>query len=490
MVRRPCARWSTRQATSAAIGGHALIFATMTYDAGALFGWGSRRAALCRRARVCPPFQPRRARDEAVWGRFEKGHFDFSRMSREAPHRRGEDKLPALRKGFGARASRRPRPSWAGPLKRGCRPTCCATGSRLRGPTRCCARLRDERRPRAHLCPRGPAGDRDPKGRVHHGSIAVAAAFIGSQLEVYDRARGRAGRGGRRPRCRRPRIWTHAARGLGGRHRRGRSGCRAGGPHAGPSVRAGSGWRGRFGRPHPFDGHQPEAHGGRRSRKTRSSGGTTSPHSSWRSPRTWRPPNAARTCATASPASSRSARGRIGFSIPRSVEATHLISPGRRKVRDRTTPAGRSESFLLGFFPETELHQPGPHHPPHPSLSAWFGRPGGVALYYARRALTRRAAAPQPSITFLPRFPPFHGRGWPLMAAAPATRGGRRPPPRGNCAGDRAFAGASLIFPKKAELAKVGEVKVEVALGPGTPTSTMWTGRWSSRKTTWRRATR
>jgi len=76
------------------------------------------------------------------------------------------------------------------------------------------------------------------------------------------------------------------------------------------------------------------------------------------------------------------------------------------------------------------------------------------------------------------------------MAAAPATRGGRRPPPRGNCAGDRAFAGASPDFSKKAELAKVGEVKVEVALGPGTPTSTMWTGRWSSRKTTWRRATR
>jgi len=229
-------------------------------------------------------------------------------------------------------------------------------------------RLRDERRPRltfAHAARRASQRDRKgtgaPSGPSPLRPRSSAANSRSTTAAAEARGRGVEGRGAAGPR-----IWTHAARGLRWPtpSRPLRPVAQAG--HTpGPSVRAGSGWRGRFGRPHPFDGHQPEAHGGgARGRRARPGGRQVRiPHGD--RPRTGGLRTRHERAATASPASSRSARGVVGFSIPRSVEATHLISPGRRKVRDRTTPAGRSESFLLGFFPRRNCINRAPTTPPH-----------------------------------------------------------------------------------------------------------------------------
>jgi hypothetical protein len=168
--------------------GHALIFATMTYDAGLLFGWEVAAPLFAVGLEHVLPSNHDEVAHEAVWSRFEKGHFDFSKISREAGHRQGADKIPALRKGMRRASLDEAAALVGGALEEGVSPEVLCDALTLAGADKMLRTAYGMSAAHAltfaHAARRAVAIQRDG---CTIGSIAVAAAFMGSQLEVYDR---------------------------------------------------------------------------------------------------------------------------------------------------------------------------------------------------------------------------------------------------------------------------------------------------------------
>jgi hypothetical protein len=128
------------------------------------------------------------AAHEAVWSRFEKGHFDFSALAKAPPSQKGSDQLPSLRK-----ALRRPNLDEAAltvgkALEVGVSPEVLCEALALAGADKMLRTAYGMSAAHAltfaHAVRRAVEIQRDG---CTIGAIAVAAAFMGSQLEVYDR---------------------------------------------------------------------------------------------------------------------------------------------------------------------------------------------------------------------------------------------------------------------------------------------------------------
>lgn len=177
--------------------GHALIFATMTYDAGKLLGWEYAAPLFAVGIENILPANRDEVAHEAVWGRFEKGHFDFTAISKAPPSWEGGERLPELRK-----ALRRPSLDEAAAtvgkgLGEGVSPEVLCEALALAGADKMLRTAYGMSAAHAltfaHAVRRAVEIQRDG---CTIGAIAVGAAFMGHQLEVYDR-RAEGARAGR-----------------------------------------------------------------------------------------------------------------------------------------------------------------------------------------------------------------------------------------------------------------------------------------------------
>lgn len=168
--------------------GHALIFATLTYDAGDLMGWEVAAPLFAVGIENVIPSNRDEVAHEAVWSQFEKGHLDFSAIGKAAPSRKGADQLPQLRK-----ALRRPSFDEAAAtvgkaIEEGVSPEVLCDALALAGADKMLRTAYGMSAAHAltfaHAVRRAVEISRDG---CTIGAIAVAAAFMGSQLEVYDR---------------------------------------------------------------------------------------------------------------------------------------------------------------------------------------------------------------------------------------------------------------------------------------------------------------
>ncbi len=177
--------------------GHALIFATMTYDAGKMLGWEYAAPLFAVGFENILPANRDEVAHEMVWGRFEKGHLDFTAMAKAAPSWGGAERLPDLRK-----ALRRPTFDEAATavgraLEEGVSPEVLCEALALAGADKMLRTSYGMSAAHAltfaHAVRRAVEIQRDG---CTIGAIAVAAAFMGQQLEVYDR-RAEGARAGR-----------------------------------------------------------------------------------------------------------------------------------------------------------------------------------------------------------------------------------------------------------------------------------------------------
>lgn len=168
--------------------GHTLIFATMTYDAGAELGWDVAAPLFAACVEHVLPSDRDESAHEAVWAVFERANLDFSQVAAAAPTRSGDDELEKLRK-----ALRRPsRDEAAGTVgaavERGVSPDVLLDALALSGADKMLRTSYGMAAAHAltfaHAVRRAVAIQRDG---CTIGAIAVAAAFMGSQVEVYDR---------------------------------------------------------------------------------------------------------------------------------------------------------------------------------------------------------------------------------------------------------------------------------------------------------------
>ena len=177
--------------------GHALIFATMTYDAGTLLGWEYAAPLFAVGIENILPANRDEVAHEAVWGRFEKGHFDFTALSKAPPSWEGGERLGELRK-----ALRRPSFDEAAAavgksIEEGMSIEVLCEALTLAGADKMLRTAYGMSAAHAltfaHAVRRAVEIQRDG---CTIGAIAVAAAFMGQQLEVYDR-RAEGARAGR-----------------------------------------------------------------------------------------------------------------------------------------------------------------------------------------------------------------------------------------------------------------------------------------------------
>ena len=168
--------------------GHALIFATMTYDAGADLGWHVAAPLFAACVEHVLPSDSDEAAHEAAWTVFEKGHLDFTRMAAAPPSRSGEDELEKLRKALRRPSIEEAAATVGGALERGVAPEVLLDGLALAGADKMMRTSYGMSAAHAltfaHAVRRAVAIQRDG---CTVGAVAVAASFLGSQVEVYDR---------------------------------------------------------------------------------------------------------------------------------------------------------------------------------------------------------------------------------------------------------------------------------------------------------------
>jgi hypothetical protein len=168
--------------------GHALIFATLTYDAGDLMGWEVAAPLFAVGLEYVIPSNRDEAAHEAVWSRFEKGHLDFSAIAKAAPSHSGADQLAALRKGLRRPSFDEAAATVGKALEEGVSPEVLCEALTLAGADKMLRTAYGMSAAHAltfaHAVRRAVEIQRDG---CTIGAIAVAAAFMGSQLEVYDR---------------------------------------------------------------------------------------------------------------------------------------------------------------------------------------------------------------------------------------------------------------------------------------------------------------
>lgn len=177
--------------------GHALIFATMTYDAGKLLGWEFAAPLFAVGIENILPANRDEVAHEVVWGRFEKGHFDFTALAKRPASWEGGDRLTDLR-----RTLRRPSFDEAASavgkaIEEGVSIEVLCEALTLAGADKMLRTAYGMSAAHAltfaHAVRRAVEIQRDG---CTIGAIAVAAAFMGQQLEVYDR-RAEGARAGR-----------------------------------------------------------------------------------------------------------------------------------------------------------------------------------------------------------------------------------------------------------------------------------------------------
>jgi len=168
--------------------GHALIFATMTYDAGKLLGWEYAAPLFAVGLENILPANKDEVAHEAVWGRFEKGHFDFTALSKAAPSWTGGEHLPELRKALRHPTFDEAAGAVGKALEEGVSVEVLCEALTLAGADKMLRTAYGMSAAHAltfaHAVRRAVEVQRDG---CTIGAIAVAAAFMGQQLEVYDR---------------------------------------------------------------------------------------------------------------------------------------------------------------------------------------------------------------------------------------------------------------------------------------------------------------
>jgi hypothetical protein len=168
--------------------GHALIFATMTYDAGKLFGWEYAAPLFAVGIENILPANRDEAAHGAVWGRFEKGHLDFTAISRAPPAWTGGEHLTDLRKTLRKPTFDEAAAAVGKALEEGVSPEVLCEALSLAGADKMLRTAYGMSAAHAltfaHAVRRAVEIQRDG---CTIGAIAVAGAFMGQQLEVYDR---------------------------------------------------------------------------------------------------------------------------------------------------------------------------------------------------------------------------------------------------------------------------------------------------------------
>ena len=168
--------------------GHALIFATMTYDAGAMFGWEVVAPLFAVAVEHIIPSDRDEAAHEAAWTRFEKGHLDFSAIAKAPPSRKGEEEGGSLRRAMRRATLEEAATTVGSALERGVSVEVLTDALALAGADKMMRTSYSMSAAHsltfAHAVRRAIAIQRDG---CTIGAIAGAAAFMGSQVEVYDR---------------------------------------------------------------------------------------------------------------------------------------------------------------------------------------------------------------------------------------------------------------------------------------------------------------
>lgn len=168
--------------------GHALIFSTMTYDVGAQLGWHVAAPLFAAFVEHVLPSDHDESAHKAVWSEFERRHLDFTVMVSTPPSRSGADELANLRKSLRRPSVKDAAATVAGALERGISPEVLLDALALAGADKMMRTSYGMSAAHAltfaHAVRRAVAIQRDG---CTLGAIAVAATFIGSQVEVYDR---------------------------------------------------------------------------------------------------------------------------------------------------------------------------------------------------------------------------------------------------------------------------------------------------------------
>lgn len=168
--------------------GHSLIFATMTYDAGVELGWDAAAPLFAACVEHVLPSDTDESAHEAVWAVFEEANLDFSQVAAAGPSRSGDEELEKLRKAL-RRPSREEAARTVGDaVQRGVSPEVLLDALALAGADKMMRTSYGMAAAHAltfaHAVRRAVSVQRDG---CTIGAIAVAATFIGSQVEVYDR---------------------------------------------------------------------------------------------------------------------------------------------------------------------------------------------------------------------------------------------------------------------------------------------------------------
>ncbi len=168
--------------------GHALIFATMTYDAGLLLGWECAAPLFAVGLENILPANRDEVAHGAVWGHFEKGHLDFTAMAKAGPSWSGAEHLPELRKTLRRPSFDEAAAAVGKALEGGVSPEVLCEALALAGADKMLRTAYGMSAAHAltfaHAVRRAVEIQRDG---CTIGAIAVAAGFMGQQLEVYDR---------------------------------------------------------------------------------------------------------------------------------------------------------------------------------------------------------------------------------------------------------------------------------------------------------------
>lgn len=168
--------------------GHALIFATMTYDAGKVMGWECAAPLFAVGLENVLPANRDEVAHGAVWHHFEKGHLDFTAISKAGPAWTGAEHLPELRKLLRKPSFDEAAAGVGAALADGVSPEVLCEALALAGADKMLRTAYGMSAAHAltfaHAVRRAVEIQRDG---CTIGAIAVAAAFMGQQLEVYDR---------------------------------------------------------------------------------------------------------------------------------------------------------------------------------------------------------------------------------------------------------------------------------------------------------------
>lgn len=168
--------------------GHALIFATMTYDAGLLMGWECAAPLFAVGLENILPANRDEVTHGAVWGHFEKGHLDFTAIAKAGPSWTGAEHLDSLRKMLRKPTFDEAAAGVGKALEEGVSPEVLCEALALAGADKMLRTAYGMSAAHAltfaHAVRRAVEIQRDG---CTIGAIAVAGAFMGQQLEVYDR---------------------------------------------------------------------------------------------------------------------------------------------------------------------------------------------------------------------------------------------------------------------------------------------------------------